>query len=199
MSFDSLLKHSLTVKRTSPVMSGGADKVGGASTTLTAAVATGSFTISVGSVTDVTAGDWFRIGDAGEREARQVASVAGLVVTLTQALSLDHDSGDAVVELDDAGTQALDDYGQPVFAPTTVGTVPGLIQEPRTAQEVALVSQGGAVVGSHVGYLRPLAALTTDCWIEDDHYPGVRYDLVKPPGDAGGQGHHLELGLQAVT
>ncbi len=197
MSFDSLLRHTLTIKRLSPVMSGGADMVGGGSTTLTADVAAGSLTIAVGAATDITAGDWFRIGDAGEREARQAAFVASLVVTLTQALSFDHDAGDAAVELDDAGTLALDEYDQSVFTPTTVATVPGLIQ-PRSAREVALASQGGAVIGSHVGYVRLLAGISTGDWVEATEIPGVRFDILNAP-DAGGQGHHLEIALQAVT
>jgi len=91
-------------------------------------------------------------------------------------------------------TGALDDYGQPVMAETTVVTVRGLIQ-PRSAREVALASQAGAAIGSHVGYLRPLAGLTTHDWIE---HGGQRYDIVSVP-DAAGLGHHLELGLVAVS
>ena len=196
MTFDSLLRHALTVKRLAPVMTGGADKAGGASTTLTADVAAGSLTIAVGSVTDVTVGDWCRIGDASEREVRQAAFVAGLVVTLTQALAFDHDSGDAVVELADAGVQSLDDYFQPVSAATTVATVPGLIQ-PRSAREVALASQAGAVIGEHVAYLRPLAGLSTGDWVEAAEMPGARYDVLSIH-DAGGQGHHFELDLRMV-
>jgi hypothetical protein len=94
-------------------------------------------------------------------------------------------------------TGTLDDYGQPVTAETTVATVPGLVQ-PRSAREVALTSQAGAVIGSHVGYLRPLAGLGTDCWIEDDHFAGTRFDVLSMP-DAAGLNHHLELALQAVT
>lgn len=194
MSFDDLLIHTLTIKRLAPVMSGGADKVGGASTTLTADAAVGALAISVGSATWIAAGDWFRIGDAGQREARQVASVALLVITLTQALSIDHDSGDAVVELVDGGTQSLDDYGQTVFADTTFATVAGLIQ-PRSAREVALAGQGGAAIGSHVGYLWPLSGLSTGDWAVLD---GVRYDILSTP-DAAGQAHHLELELRAVV
>ena len=91
-------------------------------------------------------------------------------------------------------TGAVDDYGQPVTAETTVATVAGLIQ-PRSAREVALASQAGAVIGTHVGYMRPLVGLTTHDWIE---HGGVRYDIVSVP-DAAGLGHHLELGLVAVT
>ena len=92
-----------------------------------------------------------------------------------------------------AATGATDEYGQPVVAETTVATVKGLIQ-PRRAREVALASQAGVVLGTHVAYLRPLAWLTTADWIERD---GIRYDIVSMP-DAAGLGHHLELGLVAV-
>jgi len=88
----------------------------------------------------------------------------------------------------------LDDYGQPVSAPATVATVPGLVQ-PRRAREVALASQAGAVVGDYVGYMDPLAGLGTDCWVE---VRGVRYDVLAMP-DAAGIGHHLELDLKRVS
>lgn len=91
-------------------------------------------------------------------------------------------------------TGSLDGYGQPVSTEATVATVPGLVQ-PRSARELALASQAGVVVGEHAGYLDPLAALGTDCWIE---VAGVRYDVVAIY-DAGGVGHHLELGLQRVS
>ena len=92
-----------------------------------------------------------------------------------------------------AATGVLDDYGQPVTAETTVATVAGLVQ-PRSAREVALASQAGVVIGQHVGYLRALAGLTTADWLE---VGGVRYDVVSI-ADAGGIGHHLELGLRRV-
>jgi len=91
-------------------------------------------------------------------------------------------------------TAAVDDYGQTIPREMTVATVRGLIQ-PRSARELALTSQAGAVIGEHVGYLRPLAGLGTDCWIE---MGGVRFDILSMP-DAAGQGHHLELALKAVA
>jgi head-tail adaptor len=90
-----------------------------------------------------------------------------------------------------AGT--VDDYGQPVLTVTPVGTVRGRIA-PKSAREVALVSQAGVVVSTHVGFVRPLAGLDAGCWIE---CAGVRYDIVGLP-DAAGAGHHLELELIAV-
>lgn len=91
-------------------------------------------------------------------------------------------------------TGATDEYGQPVATTSTLATVAGLIQ-PRKAQEVALLSQAGAVASTHVGFMYPLAGLGTDCWIELD---GVRYD-VTGIHDAAGQAHHLQLDLRAVV
>jgi hypothetical protein len=93
-----------------------------------------------------------------------------------------------------AATGAVDDYGQPVSVEVTVATaVPASIQ-PRSARELALASGAGPVIGDHVGYLRPLAGLGSDCWIE---VGTARYDIVAMP-DAAGLGHHLELGLRRV-
>lgn len=93
-----------------------------------------------------------------------------------------------------AATGTFDDYGQPATAETTVATVAGRIA-PKSVREVALLSQAGAVVSTHTGYIRPLPGLDTGCWIESG---GVRYDIVGMP-DAAGQGHHLELELVAVV
>ena len=92
-----------------------------------------------------------------------------------------------------AATGTFDDYGQPVMGATTVATVPGLIQ-PRRAREVALASQEGVVLGDLAGYIAPLAGLTTHDWVEMD---GIRYDILSI-ADAGGVGHHFELGLRRV-
>lgn len=91
-------------------------------------------------------------------------------------------------------TGALDEWGSPVTAEATVATVPGLVQ-PRSAREVAALSQAGPVVSDHVAYLSPLASLTTGCWIEVD---GHRYDVLSV-ADAAGLGHHLEAALRRVS
>jgi hypothetical protein len=91
-------------------------------------------------------------------------------------------------------TGALDAFGQPVRAESTFATVAGLVQ-PRRAREVALASQAGVVLGEHAGYLDPLPGLLTGDWVEVD---GLRYDILAIY-DAGGVGHHLELGLRLVT
>lgn len=93
-----------------------------------------------------------------------------------------------------APTGSFDDNGQPLFSPSTFATVPGLIQ-PRGAEEVALLSQGGAIASTHVGYIRPLTGISSGDWIEHD---GKRYDIEGLP-DAAGLGHHYELELRAVV
>lgn len=93
-----------------------------------------------------------------------------------------------------AATGTFDEYGQPITAPVTVASaVPGLIQ-PRTVREFVLASQAGAQIGTHVAFMRPLAGLANDCWLE---LSGVRFDIVGIQ-DAAGRGHHVELALQAV-
>ena len=196
MSIQDRYLHVLTIKRNVASAGTAAETVGGADTTLTADTLVGALTIHVASAVGIAEGNWLRVGDTGETEIRQVGAggVAGLVVTLTAPLTLGHDSGDTVREVDDAGTPTLDDYGQPVSSPATLATVAGLIQ-PRRAREVALASQAGVVLGEHAGYIDPLAGLGTDCWIVKD---GVRFDILSI-ADAGGVGHHLELGLRQVT
>jgi hypothetical protein len=194
MSFDDLLNATLVVKRLAAVTAGGAETVGGANTTLTADTAVGATSIAVALGTGITAANFLRIGDTGETEVVVVAGIVGLTVALTTPLAIAHDSGDQVRELDDAGAPVLDGMHQPTFAAATFATVDGRI-EPLTAQEVAIQSQGGAVVSTHRGYIWPLTGLTTHDWIE---CAGVRYDITGMP-DAAGHGHHLELQLRAVT
>jgi hypothetical protein len=92
------------------------------------------------------------------------------------------------------GDPILDDYGQPTFAPAVLATVDGRIR-PMTAKEVPLLTQGGAVVNVSACDLYPVTGLTAACWIERD---GVRHDITGIL-DAAGAGHHLILGLVAVT
>lgn len=92
-----------------------------------------------------------------------------------------------------AATGAYTERQQPVTAEAAVASVRGLIQ-PKTADEMALASQAGVPVGDHVGFLRPLAGLGQECWIERGT---TRYDIVGIR-DAAGRGHHLELDLRRV-
>lgn len=79
---------------------------GGASTTLGADVAAGATSITVASATGIAAGNFLKIGDAGETEIHEVdaAYVSGTTIPLVGGLLRAHDTGDAVVEVDDAGT-----------------------------------------------------------------------------------------------
>lgn len=98
------------------------------------------------------------------------------------------------IALDGFGDPILDDYGQPTYSPAVLATVDGRIR-PRSAREVPLSSQAGAVVSTHVADLRPVTGLTTACWIESG---GIRYDITGI-ADAAGAGHHLQLDLRAVS
>ena len=196
MSFDDLLIHELVIYRMAAATSGGVETVGGANTTLTADTAVGATSIAVALGTHIAAGRFLRIGDVGETEVALVAAgyVSGLTVPTVEPLSLPHDSGDQVRELDDAGAVVLDDYGQPVYVPAVLATVDGRIR-PISAREVPLVSQAGAVVSTYIGDLYPVTGLTTACWIE---MGGERYDINSMP-DAAGAGHHLMLGLTKLA
>ena len=194
MSFDDLLIHTLVIYRNVAVTSGGAETAGGANTTLTGDTAVGATSIAVALGTHIAHDSYLRIGDIGETEVGQVDTIVALAVTLMAPLTLAHDSGDQVRELDDAGSATTDDYGQPVYAPEVLTTVDGRIR-PRTAREVPLTSQAGTAVSTHIGDLYPVAGLTTACWIVSD---GIRYDITGM-SDAAGAGHHLMLDLVAVT
>jgi hypothetical protein len=195
VSFDDRLRQTFVIRRMAASTGSAAETAGGADTTLTADTTAGATTLPVASAVGIADGNWLRVGDTGEAEIRQVAvgGVTGLTVTLSAPLSLSHDAGDQVREVDDAGTYSVDEYGQPVMTPVTVATVPGLMQ-PRSAREAAAANQAGVAVGDHVGYLRPVDGLATDCWVE---VGGFRYDVVTI-ADAAGLGHHLELGTRRV-
>jgi hypothetical protein len=195
MSIQSRYLHTLVVKRLVAQSATADETPGGADTILVADVAAGSLTITVDSDGDMLAGDYLRVGDVGGTEVRRIATIGpNGVITLTAPLALDHDSGDQVREVDGSGATETDEWNQPVMVETTVATVPGLVQ-PRRAREVALASQAGVVLGEHIGYLDPLAGLTTHDWVM---VGTTRYDILSI-ADAGGVGHHLELGLKQVT
>lgn len=87
-------------------LAGAAETGGGADTTLAVDTEVGDSTIHVASATGIADGDFLRIGDAGEVEIREVATggVTGTTITLVTTLTIRHDSGDQVREVDDAGT-----------------------------------------------------------------------------------------------
>lgn len=86
-----------------------AETAGGGDTTLDGDVAAGATEIEVADATGIAAGNFLRIGDAGETEIHKVAvgGVTGTTITLTTPLVRAHDDGDAVREVDDAGTTLI--------------------------------------------------------------------------------------------
>ena len=101
-------KLAWSMPGSSSVVGTAATTGGGCSGTLYADVAAGATNIKVTSVTDLTAGDFLKIGDAGEMEVHEVDTVGtidgGSGVDLVTPLMRAHDAGDAYVEVDDAGT-----------------------------------------------------------------------------------------------
>ncbi len=80
----------------------------GLATTLTADVAAGATSLALAASTNIVTGKYIKVGDSAETEMSQVATyTSGLTVTLTTPLIRAHDSGDAVVMVDDAGTTIL--------------------------------------------------------------------------------------------
>jgi hypothetical protein len=80
----------------------------GLSTTLSADVAAGATALVLTASTNVATGVFLKVGDAGEEEIVKVDTyVSGLTVNLTTPLIRAHDSADAVVMVDDAGTTIL--------------------------------------------------------------------------------------------
>lgn len=99
---------------------------------------------------------------------------------------------------------ALDDYGQPIVTPVTIALdVPAAIQ-PRSAREMALVSQAGAAVSDHTIYLFPQDLTTADSIVHEPDdcpmrvdLPQGTYQVVAVPSGAG-LGHHLEIAANLI-
>jgi hypothetical protein len=98
-------KLAWTMPGSSSVVGTGSVTGGGLSTTLAADVAAAATSVVLTDATGLLADAFIEIGDTGETEIVQVLSVAGApTITLKSGLLRAHDSGDAVVEVDDAGT-----------------------------------------------------------------------------------------------
>lgn len=96
-----------------------------------------------------------------------------------------------VIKRPASGTR--DEWGVPAGTPTTtVSTVHGLI-EPKTARELAQLSQGGPVASTHTIFLFPTDLKESDS-IESG---GVTYQ-IDGIRDAAGAGHHLEVDAHLV-
>lgn len=88
-----------------------------------------------------------------------------------------------------------DEYGVPDQTWALLTLVRGLIQ-PKTAVEVAQLTQGGAVASTDTIYLLPTDVTESDR-IRFDPDDGRRYQVVGVR-DAAGLGHHLELDATLV-
>lgn len=82
---------------------------GGVSTTLAADAAAGATSIVLTAATGVADNIYLKVGDAGETEIVQVdpSWTSGTTIPLVTPLIRAHDAGDAVVQVDDAGTTIL--------------------------------------------------------------------------------------------
>src|SRR5512144_2422479 len=88
-------------------------------------------------------------------------------------------------------TGAVDEYGQPVAGDPTTVNVPGLIQ-PKTAREIALISQAGAQLSDHVVFLQP-QALSNAAYIRTNPDDGDRFEIVGIRYFNFGRDPHLEV------
>lgn len=94
-----------------------------------------------------------------------------------------------------ATSGALDDYGQPSRSYATLATFRGRI-EPKTAREVAAISQAGAVVSEHTLRTRPRDLRAADR-IRFEPTDGRLFEITGIRDVAGG-GHHLAVDLKLI-
>lgn len=78
---------------------------------------------------------------------------------------------------------------------TTTVAVAGLVQ-PRSAEEIAALSQAGAEVSTHVVFLE-LREIPNGAWISDS--AGRRYDITGVRRFEFGSAPHLEVDARLVT
>lgn len=93
---------------------------------------------------------------------------------------------------------AEDEWGNPALEWATLATVDGSVQ-PKSATEVALQSQGGAEITTHVIYLLPTDITGADRVRLEADAEGPYYQLTGKPRDAAGRGHHLECDAREIV
>jgi head-tail adaptor len=106
--------------------------------------------------------------------------------------------------IDELGGALLDEYGQAIRSYRDVATIMAAIQ-PKSAREIALLSQAGAVVTDYTAYLLPGDISThdrlfhdpTDCPMVND-LPLGWYELHTTL-DAAGKGHHIQADATFVA
>lgn len=90
-----------------------------------------------------------------------------------------------------------DDYGQPEAGEPLVEETVGLIQ-PKSAREVAAVSQAGAALSDHVIFLAP-RDLPGAAYVRFEPDDGDRYQIVGVRRFAFGRNPHLEVDAKRVV
>lgn len=102
-----------------------------------------------------------------------------------------------VTPADDVGTDT-DEYGQPVAGEPTTISVRGLIQ-PKSAREVALISQAGAQLSDHVVFLPTGTAIENASYVRYATDDGDRYQVVGVRDfNFGTVNDHLEVDAKRV-
>ena len=102
----------------------------------------------------------------------------------------------AIVTPTQNAEEELDDYGQPVAGEPDVDLVSGLVQ-PKSAREVALISQAGAEVSTHTVFLT-LQDLTGASYIRFHPDDGDRYEITGVRRYDFGRSPHLEVDCKRV-
>jgi SPP1 family predicted phage head-tail adaptor len=96
-----------------------------------------------------------------------------------------------------AVASGVNEFGEPVYTWSDLATVRGSVQ-PKSASEVAAVSQGGAEIVTHVIYLLPTDVTAKDRIRLVSAATGPYYQITGVR-DAAGRGQHLELDAHEVS
>lgn len=99
-----------------------------------------------------------------------------------------------VAVTDGFGDPTYDERGQPITTSATIVPAWPCRIEPRSAREVAQLSQAGPVVADHIVYGQPTDLRTGDRLVATDD----RVFEVMVIDDAGGHGHHFEVQARRV-
>lgn len=105
----SIAKLAWALQNLTPTVGTAATTGGGVSTTISADAALGATSIVVTSATGIADSIFLKLGDTGETEIVQVdpSWTSGTTIPLVTPLVRAHDAGDAVLQVDDAGTTIL--------------------------------------------------------------------------------------------
>lgn len=104
-----------------------------------------------------------------------------------------------VAVLDDDDEPTVDTYGQPVRIAATIADDLAAGIQPKSATELAAISQAGAAAATHTIYLLPTDVTTADQILHDATSCPMTPDLpsatfqVRGVPDAAGASHHLEI------